>query len=123
MSRSEKDQTLDAVYGVGIIQQSNVVRAMAELGALEDYPYSRLWLLILEIFIPSGPKVGQSAPKLTKNIPPMSGSDAALYTRSWASGLWEPAHAFGWRDGLEPSRMMVSGSQSNFPMARRGKYV
>jgi 2-polyprenyl-6-methoxyphenol hydroxylase-like FAD-dependent oxidoreductase len=32
----EKDRSW-SVYGVGIIQQSNVVRAMAELGVLDDY--------------------------------------------------------------------------------------
>jgi 2-polyprenyl-6-methoxyphenol hydroxylase-like FAD-dependent oxidoreductase len=65
----EKDRSW-SVYGVGIIQQSNVVRAMAELGVLDDYLTAGFGFDQLEIYIPSGVKVATiPAPKLTKDYP------------------------------------------------------
>lgn len=52
----EKDPAW-AVYGVGIIQQSNVVRAAAELGILDEYLASGFGFDAVEVFIPSGQKV------------------------------------------------------------------
>jgi len=65
----EKDLSW-SVYGVGIIQQSNVVRAMAELGVLDDYLTAGFGFDQLEIYIPSGIKVATvPSPKLTGNYP------------------------------------------------------
>ncbi|MGO9935794.1 MAG: FAD-dependent monooxygenase [Steroidobacteraceae bacterium] len=65
----EKDQAW-SVYGVGIIQQSNVVRAMSELGVLDDYLAAGFGFDQLEIYIPSGAKVATiPTPKLTKDYP------------------------------------------------------
>jgi 2-polyprenyl-6-methoxyphenol hydroxylase-like FAD-dependent oxidoreductase len=65
----EKDRSW-SVYGVGIIQQSNVVRAMAELGVLDDYLTAGFGFDQLEIYIPSGVKVATiPAPKLTADYP------------------------------------------------------
>jgi 2-polyprenyl-6-methoxyphenol hydroxylase-like FAD-dependent oxidoreductase len=65
----EKDQSW-SVYGVGIIQQSNVVRAMAELGVLDDYLTAGFGFDQLEIYIPSGVKVATiPSPKLTEDYP------------------------------------------------------
>lgn len=65
----EKDRTW-SVYGVGILQQSNVVRAMAELGVVDDYLTAGFGFDHLEIYIPSGAKVATiPAPKLTAEYP------------------------------------------------------
>ena len=65
----EKDLSW-SVYGVGIIQQSNVVRAMAELGVLDDYLTAGFGFDQLEIYIPSGIKAATvPSPKLTGNYP------------------------------------------------------
>ncbi|MEH3107836.1 MAG: FAD-dependent oxidoreductase [Sphingomonas fennica] len=58
------------VYGVGIIQQANVIRAMAHLGLVDDYldagsPFDRV-----DIFIPTGQQVASvPTPKLVENYP------------------------------------------------------
>jgi len=48
-----------AVYGVGIIQQSNVLRAAQTLGLLEGYLAAGSGFEAVEIFIPSGVKVAR----------------------------------------------------------------
>ena len=50
-----------AVYGVGIIQQANVVRAMAQLGLLDDYLAAGVGFDAMEIFAPDGDKSSASA--------------------------------------------------------------
>ncbi|HWT31468.1 MAG TPA: FAD-dependent oxidoreductase [Propylenella sp.] len=42
------------VYGVGIIQQANVVRAMAQLGLVEGYLHSGFGFNFIEVYAPSG---------------------------------------------------------------------
>jgi 2-polyprenyl-6-methoxyphenol hydroxylase-like FAD-dependent oxidoreductase len=46
-----------AVYGVGIIQQANVIRAAKQLGILDDYVAAGYGFDEVEIYIPSGQKV------------------------------------------------------------------
>ena len=46
-----------SVYGVGIIQQANVVRAVAELGVLEDYLASAFPFNSVEMFAPDGTRI------------------------------------------------------------------
>jgi 2-polyprenyl-6-methoxyphenol hydroxylase-like FAD-dependent oxidoreductase len=43
-----------AVYGVGIIQQHNVVRAMHELGLLDEYVEAGFGFNTVEVFLPDG---------------------------------------------------------------------
>jgi 2-polyprenyl-6-methoxyphenol hydroxylase-like FAD-dependent oxidoreductase len=87
----EKDQSW-SVYGVGIIQQSNVVRAMAELGVLEDYLTAGFGFDQLEIFIPSGLKVATiPAPKLTPEYP----ANVGIARRALHKVLGERAMAAG----------------------------
>jgi len=43
-----------AVYGVGIIQQANVIRAMAELGLVDDYLDASFAFDEVEVYLPSG---------------------------------------------------------------------
>lgn len=47
------------VYGVGIIQQANVVRAMGQLGLLEGYLDSGFGFDFVEIFAPTGQQVAR----------------------------------------------------------------
>lgn len=59
-----------AVYGVGIIQQANVVRAMDQLGLLDDYLSAGVGFDAVEIFIPSGQKVARvPSPRLVEGRP------------------------------------------------------
>jgi 2-polyprenyl-6-methoxyphenol hydroxylase-like FAD-dependent oxidoreductase len=66
---AEKDPDW-AVYGVGIIQQGNVVRAMAELGIIEDYLEAGFGFDFVEVFIPTGERVARiPAPRLVEGLP------------------------------------------------------
>lgn len=59
-----------SVYGVGIIQQTNVVRAVAELGILEDYISSGYGFDHVKIFAPNGMEVAHiPQPTLVEGYP------------------------------------------------------
>jgi 2-polyprenyl-6-methoxyphenol hydroxylase-like FAD-dependent oxidoreductase len=59
-----------SVYGVGIIQQSNVVRAMADLDLLDDYLAVACGFDSVEIFNPAGEKVATvPSPRLAEGYP------------------------------------------------------
>jgi 2-polyprenyl-6-methoxyphenol hydroxylase-like FAD-dependent oxidoreductase len=65
----EKDPAW-GVYGVGIIQQSNVVRAFAELGILDDYLDAAYGFDFVEVYLPSGERVARvPAPRLVDGYP------------------------------------------------------
>lgn len=65
----EKDPNW-AVYGVGIIQQANVVRAMAQLGVINDYLASGFGFDWIEAFAPNGEKIARiPAPRLVEGLP------------------------------------------------------
>lgn len=65
----EKDPTW-SVYGVGIIQQANVVRAVAALGILEDYLDAGVGFDAVEIYRPDGERVARiPTPKLAEGYP------------------------------------------------------
>ena len=65
----EKDPNW-AVYGVGIIQQANVIRAMNALGILDDYIGAGYGFDFVDIFIPSGQQVAHiPTPKLVAGYP------------------------------------------------------
>jgi 2-polyprenyl-6-methoxyphenol hydroxylase-like FAD-dependent oxidoreductase len=65
----ERDPTW-SVYGVGIIQQSNVIRAMHALGILQDYLDAGFGFDHVDIFIPSGQRVASiPSPKLVPEYP------------------------------------------------------
>jgi 2-polyprenyl-6-methoxyphenol hydroxylase-like FAD-dependent oxidoreductase len=58
------------VYGVGIIQQSNVVRAMAQLGILDDYLEAGFGYDHVEVYLPDGRMVAKiPSPKLAEGYP------------------------------------------------------
>lgn len=59
-----------SVYGVGIIQQSNVVRAMSALGLLDDYLDAGFGFDEIDVFQPDGAHVVRvPAPKLVEGYP------------------------------------------------------
>jgi len=59
-----------AVYGVGIIQQSNVVRAMSQLGILDAYLDAAFGFDFVEVFLPTGEKVARvPSPRLVGGYP------------------------------------------------------
>jgi len=68
----ERDPTW-SVYGVGIIQQSNVLRAAQQLGILDGYLAAGVGFDAVEIYIPSGQRVARVpghpvAPGLPANL-------------------------------------------------------
>jgi 2-polyprenyl-6-methoxyphenol hydroxylase-like FAD-dependent oxidoreductase len=59
-----------SVYGVGIIQQANVVRAMAELDLIDDYLSAGFGFDHVSIHLPTGQKVAQvPSPRLVPEYP------------------------------------------------------
>jgi len=65
----ERDPTW-SVYGVGIIQQGNVVRAMAELGLIDDYIDAGFGFDQVQLFSPTGLCVATiPAPRLIDDYP------------------------------------------------------
>ena len=65
----ERDPTW-SVYGVGIIQQANVVRAMAQLELLDDYVAAGSGFDHVEIYIPTGERVAVvPSPRLVEDKP------------------------------------------------------
>ena len=65
----EKDPAW-SVYGVGILQQANVLRAMAELGLIDRYLAAGFGYDVLDVFVPSGAKVATlPMPKLVPGYP------------------------------------------------------
>lgn len=62
------------VYGVGIIQQNNVIRAMYELGVIDDYIDAGYGFDHVKIFAPDGNEVGQiPLPPLVEGYPANAG--------------------------------------------------
>lgn len=59
-----------SVYGVGIIQQGNVVRAMAQLGLLDDYLEAGFGYDHVSVFLPTGQQVARiPTPALVEGRP------------------------------------------------------
>lgn len=60
-----------SVYGVGIIQQANVVRAMAQLGVLDDYLGSAFGFDHVQMFAPDGSAIARiPSPRLAEDSYP-----------------------------------------------------
>lgn len=63
-----------SVYGVGIIQQANVIRAMAELGLVDDYMSASVGFEKVAIHLPNGAMVAEvPMPRLVEGYPPAVG--------------------------------------------------
>lgn len=77
----EKDPVW-AVYGVGIIQQGNVIRAVKKLGIIDDYLDAGFGFDFVEVFTSTGQKVARiPSPKLVEGYPASVGiGRRALHT-------------------------------------------
>ena len=65
----ERDPTF-TVYGVGIIQQPNVVRAVSQLGILDDYIHAGFGFDFVTVFAPDGAQVARiPTPRLLEGYP------------------------------------------------------
>lgn len=81
-----------SVYGVGIIQQSNVVRAMDQLGVLDDFLDAACGFDAIEIYLPSGQKVARvPAPSLVAGKP----ANVGIGRRALQKVLGDNAKALG----------------------------
>lgn len=59
-----------SVYGVGIIQPANVIRAMAELGLVDDYLSAGFGFDQIEVYAPDGTRLARvPAPRLVERYP------------------------------------------------------
>jgi 2-polyprenyl-6-methoxyphenol hydroxylase-like FAD-dependent oxidoreductase len=87
----EKDPTW-SVYGVGIIQQANVVRAMAQLGVLDAFLDAASGFDAVEIYIPSGERVARvPSPSLVPGKP----ANVGIGRRALQKVLGDSAKALG----------------------------
>ena len=87
----ERDPTW-SVYGVGIIQQGNVIRAMKELGILDDYVEAGFGFDHVDVFIPTGQQVAHiPTPKLVEGYP----SNVGIGRRALHKVLGDRARASG----------------------------
>lgn len=90
----ERDPTW-SVYGVGIIQQSNVVRAMAALGVLDDYLGAGFGFESVRMFAPDGALAAViPSPKLAGESYP---ANVGIGRRALHRVLGERAQALGAR--------------------------
>jgi 2-polyprenyl-6-methoxyphenol hydroxylase-like FAD-dependent oxidoreductase len=81
-----------SVYGVGIIQQGNVVRAMKDLGLIDDYLDAGFGFDQVDIFIPSGAHVASlPMPKLVPGYP----AGVGIGRRALQKVLGDQAQALG----------------------------
>jgi len=81
-----------SVYGVGIIQQSNVVRAMDQLGILDDFLSAACGFDAVEIFTPDGTKVARvPSPRLVEGRP----ANVGIGRRALQKVLGDSAQALG----------------------------
>ena len=71
-----------SVYGVGIIQQSNVIRAMAQLGLIDEYVSTGVGFDAVEVYAPNGLRVARvPTPRLVEGYPANMGiGRRALHT-------------------------------------------
>lgn len=121
----EKDPTW-TVYGVGIIQQANVIRAAKQLGILDDYVAAGFGFDAVEVFLPTGQCVARiPTPRLVENAPSNLGIGRpalhrVLGTRAKAAGakirLGVTAEALQ-DDGRGVDARFSDGSTGRFDLA------
>jgi 2-polyprenyl-6-methoxyphenol hydroxylase-like FAD-dependent oxidoreductase len=81
-----------SVYGVGIIQQANVVRAMDQLGLLDAFLDAACGFDAVEIYIPSGERVARVP---TPSLVPGKPANVGIGRRALQKVLGESARALG----------------------------
>ncbi len=86
-----------AVYGVGIIQQSNVVRAVKQLGIIDDYLSAGFGFDFVEVYLPNGDRAARlPTPRLVDGYPANVGSGARHCTRFWGNGRRRQGRMCAW---------------------------
>ncbi|MDO7837320.1 FAD-dependent oxidoreductase [Sphingobium sp. HBC34] len=98
-----------SVYGVGIIQQANVVRAMDQLGVLDAFLDAACGFDAVEIYIPSGDRVARvPAPSLVPGKP----ANVGIGRRALQKVLGDSAKALGAdiRLGVTVDRLVDDGA-------------
>ena len=81
-----------SVYGVGIIQQSNVLRAMDQLGVLENFLDAACGFDAVEVFAPDGTQVARiPSPRLVEGKP----ANVGIGRRALQSVLGNSAKGLG----------------------------
>ncbi len=141
---------LGSIEGVGITQQANVVRAVAELGIIGDYLAAGSPFEAVEIYAPDGQRLARiPSPRLTERYPPNIGigrpalhevlvanarrGGAELKTGTTVAALSDGPDGVIARltDGSEETWDLVVGAdgiyspmrQANFPEAPRPAYA
>jgi len=112
-----------SVYGVGIIQQCNVVRAVAELGILDDYVNAGFAFDQIEVCAPNGQLLARfPTPRLTERYP----ANVGIGRRALQKVLGERAKAAGAtiRLGVTAERLEDDGTAVSvtFSDGTRGKW-
>lgn len=112
-----------SVYGVGIIQQSNVVRAMDQLGILDSFLDAAFGFDAVEVFAPDGTKVARvPSPRLVEGRP----SNVGISRRSLQKVLGDQARALGaeLRLGLTVTALADDGAgvDATFSDGSTGRY-
>jgi 2-polyprenyl-6-methoxyphenol hydroxylase-like FAD-dependent oxidoreductase len=80
------------VYGVGITQQSNVVRAMNQLGLIDDYQAAGFGFDAVEVYAPDGERLARiPSPKLVEGLP----ANFGIGRRALHEALLAKAQALG----------------------------
>ena len=117
-----------SVYGVGIIQQSNVLRAMDHLGLLEEYVAAGAGFDTVEVFAPDGTKVARvPSPRLVEGYPANLGVGRpalhkVLGDRTIASGAKMRLGVTATKIDDQGDQVAVAfsdGTQGSFDLARR----
>ena len=97
-----------SVYGVGIIQQSNVIRAMHVLGILQDYLDAGVGFDHVDIFAPDGRRLARvPSPKLVPEHPANVGIGRRALQRFLARRAREAGATV--RLGIEAARLDDDG--------------
>lgn len=112
-----------SVYGVGIIQQSNVVRAMDQLGLLDEYIAAGCGFDQVEIYVPSGQRVAVvPSPQLVDGKP----ANMGIGRRALQRVLADRARALGTTISLGMTVTSfdddAAGVDVTFSDGRRGSY-
>ena len=118
----EKDPAW-SVYGVGIIQQGNVLRAMDALGLLDQYIEAGVGFDAVEVYAPNGMRVARvPSPRLLPNRP----ANVGVGRRALQKVLRDAALAFGAtpRLGMTATTIEEDGPQVRvaFSDQSRGTY-
>lgn len=97
-----------SVYGVGIIQQSNVIRAMHALGILQDYLDAGVGFDYVDIFAPDGRQLARvPSPKLVPEHPANVGIGRRALQQVLATRAQEAGATV--RLGIEATRLDDDG--------------